>query len=157
GVADDDPGNLSYAFNRPVEYFYGELLQSNRHSLIINYSWDLPGHHTGIAHGFADGWQVSGENDFVTGDWAAVVLTTSDNFDFTGGEAGTGACLAGNETSSPPCLHIVRPVLAGDPTAGGGDPLTGYFNTAAFARPARGSYGNAPRNAVRKPGLINTN
>ncbi len=80
-------------------------------------------------------------------------MTTSDNFDFTGGEAGNGACLAGSE----PCLHLVRPVLVGDPLASGGDPLTGFFNTAAFARPARGNYGNAARNVVKRPGLINTN
>ena len=51
----------------------------------------------------------------------------------------------------------MRPVLVGDPLAGGGDPLSGFFNTAAFARPTRGSFGSAPRNAVRKPGLVNTN
>ena len=100
-----------------------------------------------------DGWQVSGENDFVSGDWANVAMTTTDTFDFTGGEAGTGACINGNE----PCLHIVRPVVGGDPLAGGGDPLAGFFNTAAFARPTRGNFGNARRNAVRKPGLVNTN
>jgi len=152
GVADEDPGNLSYSFNRPFDFFYSELIQSNRNSLVINYSWDLPGHHDGTRK-LLDGWQVSGENDFVSGDWANVTFTTSDSFDFTGGEAGTGACLAGSE----PCLHLVRPVLAGDPLAGGGDPLTGFFNTAAFARPTRGSYGGTPRNVVRKPGVINTN
>jgi hypothetical protein len=47
--------------------------------------------------------------------------------------------------------------MVGDPFAGGGDPLTSFFNTAAFARPAAGTYGNAPRNAVKKPGLVNTN
>jgi len=47
--------------------------------------------------------------------------------------------------------------MVGDPLAGSGEPLTGFFNTAAFARPTRGSYGNAPRNVVKKPGLINTN
>ena len=51
----------------------------------------------------------------------------------------------------------MRPVLVGDPLAGSGDPLSGFFNTAAFARPARGDYGNTPRNVVQKPGLINTN
>jgi hypothetical protein len=100
-----------------------------------------------------DGWQVSGENDFVSGDWANVTFTTTDSADFTGGEAGNAACLAGSE----PCLHLVRPNVIADPLAGGGDPLTGFFNTAAFARPARGTYGNAPRNVVKKPGLINTN
>src|SRR5439155_595423 len=54
--------------------------------------------------------------------------------------------------------HLVRPVLVGDPFASGGDPETGFFNTAAFARPTRGTYGaTTPRNVVRKPGLINTN
>ena len=42
--------------------------------------------------------------------------------------------------------------------AGGGDPLTGWFNTAAFKRPAgRGDFGNAPRNAVQRPGFNNWN
>jgi hypothetical protein len=146
GVSDEDPGNLSISSNRPLSFFYGELAQSNRNSLIVNYSWDIPGRHTGALRALLDGWQVSG-------DWANITITTTDNFDFTGGEAGNGACLAGNE----PCLHLVRPVVVGDPLAGSGDPLTGLFNRAAFARPARGSYGDAPRNVVKKPGLINTN
>jgi hypothetical protein len=157
GSADEDPGNLVYAFNRPSDFFYSELTQSNRNSLVINYTWDIPGRHTGGMRALLDGWQVSGENDFATGDWANVSFTTSDGFDFTGGEAGNGACLAGTESLTSPCLHLVRPVLVGDPMAGGGDPLTGFFNTAAFARPARGSYGDTSRNVVRKPAVNNTN
>jgi len=154
GVADDDVGGCcSYVSNRPFDFFYSELAQSNRNSLVVNYSWDLPGRHSGPMKMLLDGWQVSGENDFVSGDWANVAMTTADNFDFTGGEGGNGACINGNE----PCLHVVRPVLVGDPLAGGGNPLTGFFNTAAFARPARGDYGNTPRNAVKKPGVVNTN
>jgi hypothetical protein len=153
GVADEDPGNLSYSFNRPFDFFYSELIQSNRQSLVVNYAWDIPGRHTGALRALLDGWQLSGESDFVSGDWANIAFTTSDNFDFTGGEAGNGACLAGSE----PCLHLVRPVVVGDPLAGGGDPLTGFFDTKAFARPTRGTYGDAARNVVRKPGLVNTN
>jgi len=154
GTADEDPGNLVYSFNRPYDFFYSELSQSNRQGLIINYTWDVPGRHSGAMRALLDGWQVSGENDFVTGDWANIAFTTSDSFDFTGGEGGNGACLAGSE----PCLHLVRPILVGDPLAGNGDPETGFFNTAAFARPARGQYGaTTPRNVVQKPGLINTN
>ena len=70
GTADEDPGNLSYSFNRPLDFFYSELAQSNRNSLIVNYSWDLPGRHTGAMRVLLDGWQVSGESDFVSGDWA---------------------------------------------------------------------------------------
>jgi hypothetical protein len=158
GTADEDPGNLVYSLNRPFDFFYSELTQSNRNSLIVNYSWDLPGHHTGPGRLLLDGWQVSGENDFVSGDWANVSMTTTDAFDFTGGDGGNGACLAGTESLTSPCLHVVRPVLVGDPMSGGSDPLTGFFNTAAFARPARGQYGSTtPRNVVKKPGLINTN
>lgn len=29
GTADEDPGNLSYALNRPLDFFYSELTQSN--------------------------------------------------------------------------------------------------------------------------------
>lgn len=153
GIADEDPGNLSISYNRPLDFFYSELAQSNRQMLVINYTWDIPGRHAGPARVVLDGWQISGENDFASGDWASVTFTTADSFDFTGGEAGTGACVAGNE----PCLHIVRPNLVGDPFAGGGNPLAGFFNTAAFARPARGTYGTSPRNVVRKPAVINTN
>ena len=42
-----------------------------------------------------DGWQLSGESDWVTGDWAPVMFTTVDNFDFTGGEGGQGTDLGG--------------------------------------------------------------
>src|SRR5262249_7128990 len=74
-------------------------------------------------------------------------------FDFTGGEAGNGACINGNET----CPHVVRPGLVGDPPPGGGDPPTGVFNTAAVARPARGDHRNAPRHVLRKPGGVHNN
>jgi len=88
GTADEDVGSCcSYAFNRPLDFFYSELAQSNRNSLIVNYSWDLPGRHAGAMRALLDGWQVSGENDFVSGDWASVTFTTTDSFDFTGGDA----------------------------------------------------------------------
>src|SRR5262249_5265352 len=126
GIWDEDPGNPIFSFNRPYDFFYSELIQSNRHSLVVNYSWEIAGRHDAIVKLALDGWQLSGENDFYSGDWANVTITTTDNFDFTGGEAGNGQCLAGNE----PCLHLVRPVLVADPLSSGGDPLTGFFNTA---------------------------
>ena len=153
GVADEDPGNLSISLNRPFDFFYSELIQSNRQSLVVNYTWEIPGHHSGPLKYAIDGWQLSGENDFYSGDFANVTLTTTDNFDFTGGEAGNGACLAGNE----PCLHLVRPNLSGDPMNASGDPVTGILNASAFSRPVRGAYGNSPRNVVRRPGFTNTN
>jgi len=155
GVADEDPGNLSITLNRPLSFFYSELAQSDRHTLVFNYSWDLPRGsrlvNNAVGRLLLDGWQITGENDFVTGDWAPVILTTADNFDFTGGEGGTGSDLGGG-------LRIVRPVVVGDPNDFKGDPLTGLFDVTAFRRPSgRGDYGNAPRNAVRKPSVKNMN
>lgn len=153
GLADEDPGNLSIALNRPRDYFYSELAQSNRHSLVINYSWDVSQDRftNAVLHQALDGWQLSGENAFVSGDWAPVILTTVDNFDFTGGDGGNGGDLGGG-------LRIVRPDMTCDPMASTGSPLTGWFDTSCFARPSgRGDYGDAPRNAVRKPGIRNWN
>jgi hypothetical protein len=153
GLADEDPGNLSIAYNRPRDFFYSELAQSDRHSLVLNYAWDISQNHfsNAVLHHALDGWQLSGENAFISGDWAPVILTTSDNFDFTGGDGGTGNDLGGG-------FRIVRPVITGDPMAHTGSPLTGWFDTSVFHRPAgRGDYGNAPRNAVRKPGINNWN
>ena len=153
GLADEDPGNLSITLNRPRDYFYSELAQSNRHSLVINYSWDLSQDRftNAVLHQALDGWQLSGENAFVSGDWAPVILTTTDNFDFTGGDGGNGGDLGGG-------LRIVRPDMTCDPMASTGSPLTGWFDTSCFARPSgRGDYGDAPRNAVRRPGIKNWN
>ena len=153
GLADEDPGNLSITLNRPEDYFFSELAQSNRHSLVINYSWDISQQRftNRALHYALDGWQISGENAFVTGDWAPVILTTTDNFDFTGGDGGTGGDLGGG-------LRIVRPDMACDPMANTGSPLTGWFDTACFTRPSgRGDYGDAPRNSVRRPGIKNWN
>ena len=123
--------------------------------MVINYTWDLPQASARWDNAFSrfllDGWQISGENAFVSGDWAPVILTTSDNFDFTGGEGGNGADLGGG-------LRIVRPDVVGDPMGGDRDPITGWFNTDAFQRPdGRGDYGDAPRNVVQRPGINNWN
>jgi hypothetical protein len=153
GVADEDPGNLSITLSRPEDYFFSELAQSNRQSLVINYSWDISQDRftNRWAHHALDGWQISGENAFVTGDWAPVILTTVDNFDFTGGDGGTGGDLGGG-------LRIVRPDMVCDPMANTGSPLTGWFDTSCFKRPSgRDDYGDAPRNSVRRPGIRNWN
>ena len=152
GVADEDPGNLSYTLDRPLDFYYGNLAQSQTHNLGIHYIWDLPKSGKGpLARLVLDGWQLSGSNAFITGEWAPVFFTTPDNFDFTGGEGGQATDLGGG-------LRNVRPILVGDPMAGGGNPLTGWFDVNAFKRPTgRGDYGNAPRNSIQRPGINNMN
>ena len=89
-----------------------------------------------LTRGLLDGWQLSGDTGLVSGDWNGATTSTTDNFDFTGGDGGT------------------RPRIEGDPSdaacqSGDCDPTPGgsgsYFNIPAFSRlTGRGDIGNAP-------------
>jgi hypothetical protein len=145
GVGDEDPSRVS--LYRPLqEWYYAPLTSNQTHNLVVSYTVDLPNAsrvwNTHAARVLLDGWMISGENAWVTGDWEDVSFSTTDGFDFTGGQEGA------------------RPVLVGNPELSRGqrDPLTGWFNTAAFGRPSgRGDYGSTPRNVIRVPGVNNWN
>ena len=121
------------------------------HNLVVNYTWDVPDGSrmwdNWLTRGALDGWQLSGDTAVVSGDWSGASTSTTDNFDFTGGDAGT------------------RPRISGDVLCSGGDdcdPTPGnpgsYFNVAAFSRlTGRGDYGNAPRSFFRLPKIVNSN
>jgi len=154
GIGDDDPARVSiYRDVRAWNYAPNSFSQA--HNLVINYTWDIPSPRVNnpILRGALDGWQLSGENAFVSGDWAIVTMSTTDNFDFTGGDGGNGASLAGGGDG----LRTVRPVVVGTPMLANGNPATGWLNAAAFARPARGTFGNEARNSIQKPGTSNWN
>ena len=99
---------------------------------------------------------MSGDTAFVSGDWAGVTISTSDNFDFTGGEGGTGTDVGGGN-------RTVRPTISGDPICHSNcDPTPGgagrYLNVDAFSRPAgRGDYGDAERTLFRLPKIVLSN
>jgi hypothetical protein len=89
----------------------------------------------------------------VSGDWTAVNFTTVDNFDFTGGDGGTGGDIGGG-------VRVVRPDIVGNPNDGDRnatpDAPGSWLNWSAFARPSgRGDYGDAPRYVFQLP-MINT-
>lgn len=151
GTQDEDGDAQSTALTRPPAFFYSVTAQSQTHNLVINYTWDIPDARIGnrLASSLVNGWQLSGIHAFVSGEWAPVTFSTLDNFDFTGGEGGQGQDVNG--------IRLVRPNMTGDPNdVKDRNPLTGWFNTAAFSRPnGRGDIGNAPRNAVRRPGINN--
>jgi hypothetical protein len=165
GLGDDDPARISLA--RPLNEWHYSIAQFNQdHNLVINYTWDLPDgsrvwNHV-IARALLDGWQLSGENAFVSGEWAPIVLATSDGFDFSGGDGGNGGGLGGSNPLGTGYtndgLRVVRPTLIGDPKLDNGDPRTGLYNAAAFGRPSgRGDYGMTQRNVVQRPGVRNWN
>ena len=120
------------------------------HNLVLNYTWDIPGGsrlwNNVITRGLLDGWQLSGDTAFVSGDWAGASVSTTDNFDFTGGDGGTRPRINGEvRCTSGNC----------DPTPGGGG---SYLNISAFSRPAgRGDIGNAPRTFFRLPPIVLSN
>jgi hypothetical protein len=130
------------------------------HNLVLNYTWDVPSGsrmwNNAFTRGLLDGWQLSGDTAFVSGDWAGVTISTSDNFDFTGGEGGTGTDVGGGN-------RTVRPTISGDPICHSNcDPTPGgagrYLNVDAFSRPAgRGDYGDAERTLFRLPKIVLSN
>ena len=49
-----------------------------------------------LTRGLLDGWQLSGDTAFVSGDWSGARTSTTDNFDFTGGDGGTRPRISGD-------------------------------------------------------------
>lgn len=128
---------------RPARIWnYGRAGFDQTHVLVINYTWDLPDlsrvwNHSVVKAVFDD-WQLSGITSFASGTPSGIGFTTVDNADITGG--GDGA----------------RVVMVGNPLLPRGDrTFDRWFNTAAFARPARGDFGNAPKDVIRLPGTNN--
>ena len=119
------------------------------HNLTISYTWDVPDGSrlwdNALTRGALDGWQLSGNTAFVSGDWAGVTFSTTDNFDFYGGGAGGRIVLTG-----------VDP-MSGDNRDPNPDGTGSYVNWAAFARPSgRLDLGNAPARFFRLPWIRNT-
>jgi len=99
------------------------------HSLSINYIYELPffkGRHGAVGRIFG-GWEVSG------------ITTVS-----SGPAASPGISTGSNGLATRP--NLVGSQLEGAKTA------EQWFNTAAFAAPAPGFFGNAGRNIIREPG-----
>jgi hypothetical protein len=152
-IADGNTGGDPPTINtlRPGDAWNrGPYSLTQLHNLVINYTWDVPGGsrflNNALGRGLFDGWQLSGDTAFVSGDWASAGLSTSDNFDFTGGDVGARPNVSGDvRCSSGNC----------DPTPGG----TGsFFNIGAFTRPTgRGDIGNAPLTYYRLPKTVLSN
>ena len=113
-----------------------------RHVASVYYIYDLPfwRDQTTLMRNLLGGWQVSGATFFRTGTPFAVLR----NNDIAG--VGDGGFL--------------QPVnLVGDVNAGANKQFSTavgdgnyWFNPAAFANPAAGTFGNAPRNIIYNPG-----
>src|SRR5690606_32283843 len=107
------------------------------HSFVASYVWTLPRMqgYSGLVRGIFGGWETSG------------VLRLQSGAPF-GVSSGRGNALAG--------MGADRGDLVGDPHLDTGRPraelIIEYFNRAAFAQNAEGTFGNSPRNFLRGPG-----
>ena len=99
-----------------------------------------------LTRGALDGWQLSGNTAFVSGDWSGVTFSTTDNFDFYGGGAGGRIVLTGvdpterRQSGSESGWHRLLP------------------RTGRRSRVRRGrlDLGNAPARFFRLPWIKNT-
>jgi hypothetical protein len=108
-----------------------------RHTMTTNASYELP---TKFLRG---GWSVSGIATARTGlpFSATVNRAAADLPDGVAATPGRGA------PAQRPDFVPGQPFYTSSPSAGG------WLNAAAFRAPARGTWGNLPRNALRGPGL----
>lgn len=130
-------GGVQNIYNLDPEHGISGFDLSHRFVQTIIYDVPFFKHLRGVGRQVLDGWQVSTISTLQSGFPAAVTY----NVDTTGvGRSSRPDLLAGQDGNLP----------SGDRT------WARWFNTAAFAAPAFGRFGTAPRTgAVRLPGIIN--
>jgi hypothetical protein len=117
-----------------IDADWGNAAFDIRHVLTAGFTYSLPPWGSGR---LGDGWQINTIATFTSG--SPFTITTGTD------ASGTG-------------VRSDRPNLVGDPYAGIVQPTTTplsvqYFNPAAFAAPAAGTFGNLERNALYGPGF----
>ncbi|HKQ80504.1 MAG TPA: carboxypeptidase regulatory-like domain-containing protein [Blastocatellia bacterium] len=133
---------------RPLRIWnYGRAGFDQTHVMVINYTWDLPRAtrlwDNKVVKAVFDDWQLSGLTAFASGTPAGVGYTLVDGADITGGGDGGRIIITGN------------PNLSEDKQTVASTGFVQWINPAAFARPARGDFGNAPKDVFRNPGTHN--
>ena len=169
--APDDSNDVN--FLRPYKAFnYGPANHDQTHIFTANYIWDIPGlsriWDKKVVKSVFDGWQLSGTTSLVSG------LPESIGVTYNGGTiniADGQSCPAGTvQTGTTTCSLITdftggevnaRPYVTCDPNhrvANAADGTPVFIDASCFSRPTeKGQIGNASRNSLRRPGLINFN
>ena len=141
GVVDSDTATISPYF-APRQRNYGPLGYDRTHTLVLNYMYDLPkvGNRLGWspAGWVLDNWQISGITSFISGAPYTPGFSTVDGEDITGSTEGARI----NVVSDPRLDKSARTFFRN-------------FDTDAFRRTPRGSFGDAGVNILRGPGINN--
>ncbi len=139
---DKESDTVSNLIN-PKVWNYGKSAFDHTHIVKAHWTWNLPRAsqvwNTGLVRKLLDDWTISGIDTFQSGAPLGIGLSFAYSVDITG---------------SP--TDGARVVVVGDPTL----PkfmrtFSQDFNTRAFAPPAVGTFGNAPKDVIRGPGLNN--
>ena len=143
-MSTSDNGIVSLFLNERSRY-YERAAYDRTHIANLNWIYDLPkiGSHWSnpFTRQVLDNWQLTGLVSFISGAPQAVSLTTTD-----------GADISGSATAA----EAPRVDVAGKAEIPKGDRgQYRFFNTDAFARPARGTLGNAAKYSLRGPGINN--
>ncbi len=129
-----DAGPIRNVYNLAAER--GLDAENVRHRFASSFVTQIPSGNvkTGVLGALFSGWELSGILRANTG----ATFTPTVSQDFSGSTR-----------------RADRPDLIGDPKLGSkADPKTGWWNRAAFALPARGTYGNAGVGILEGPGYI---
>jgi hypothetical protein len=140
GGGGDYPGISSYFSPRVLNY--GPASFDQPHTFVLNYIYDVP--KVGTKTGFApakwvlDNWQISGITAFMSGNPFMPGIATVDGQDITGSQDAARVTIIGNPRLDKSQKTFYR-----------------TFNTDAFARTPKGSFGNEGQNILHGPGINN--
>jgi len=120
--------------------FFGPASFDRRHVFNFYYIYDLPffQHQNSLVARALGGWQISGATFMRTG--TPLWVTRGDDV------AGVG------DTFGQPWNQVSDPLNGANQQFSEGSDQNFWFNPAAFAKPAAGTFGNAPRNRIYNPG-----
>jgi hypothetical protein len=127
----------------PRIWNYGKANYDRTHILKSSFTYDIPDGsrvwRNAFTHALLDSWQVSGVVTMQSGTPLGITLSTVTSVDITG-----------SPTDSARAVMVANPILPKSQRT-----FSTNFNTAAFALPAIGTFGNAPKDVIRGPGLNN--
>ncbi|MCX6629512.1 MAG: carboxypeptidase regulatory-like domain-containing protein [Candidatus Solibacter sp.] len=136
----DNDGAVVATYINPRVWNYGKAGFDQTHVFVANYVYDLPKVSRRWNNLFSrlalDDWEISGVTTFASGFPAGIGLSTTDGANITGGGDGARVIVTGKAQK-----------------AWGERTFDQFFNTSVFARPAKNTFGNAPKDVFRGPGI----
>jgi hypothetical protein len=141
---------------------YASSVYDARERLVISYDYELP-HlsqfwNNGLTRSVLDGWHVSGISTWQTGFPINPAETDSRSLECDSQYNYYGCWDAPNVVNSPQYLNPRNSVVTNNVTPAVAGTANNYywFNPNTFSEEAIGQLGNAGRNNIRGPGLVNT-